>query len=151
MRPSEWEEFARVSQEEYAAELASLVGYDEPTARVKAREDQVRMADGLSSPGQFFFMITGEDGRTLGTIWFAEQEEGGNRYAYLYDIRVHEGDRGVGVGRAAMAALVEEVRNRDLAWIELNVFGPNAVARHLYRDVGFEETFVRMRKLVGDD
>jgi ribosomal protein S18 acetylase RimI-like enzyme len=47
-----------------------------------------------------------------------------------------------------MLALEAEARERGLSWIDLNVSGPNGVARGLYGKLGYQETFVRMRKVV---
>ena len=45
-----------------------------------------------------------------------------------------------------MLALEDEVRAHGLDRIELNVFGGNAVARGLYRSLGYAESAVYMVK-----
>jgi ribosomal protein S18 acetylase RimI-like enzyme len=47
-----------------------------------------------------------------------------------------------------MLLLEAEARERGLAWIDLNVAGPNEIARALYRKLAYQETFVRMRKSI---
>jgi ribosomal protein S18 acetylase RimI-like enzyme len=42
----------------------------------------------------------------------------------------------------------EEARRRGIAKVALNVFGGNAVARRLYRSLGYAETAVHMEKIV---
>lgn len=149
MRPTEWESFETRAMNGYARTLATPEGSSSSAARQRAEaEHALLLPDGINSPGHFFYVIEAPDGRRLGTIWFAEQVEAGTRYAYLYDIEVDEQARGTGVGEAAMLALEAEVRGRGLAWIDLNVSGPNRIARALYSKLAYQETFVRMRKVV---
>ena len=54
--------------------------------------------------------------------------------------------RGRGLGRRAMELVEREVRARGLERVELNVFGGNAVARSLYRSLGYAERAVIMSK-----
>jgi len=45
--------------------------------------------------------------------------------------------------------VVAEARARGIGRLELNVFGGNDVARHLYRSLGYVETSVQMGKDLG--
>ncbi|HET9559822.1 MAG TPA: GNAT family N-acetyltransferase [Actinomycetota bacterium] len=147
MRSAEWAPFEEALRRGYAEELSGLAGYDAASAARRANEEHAKLLpDGQESTGQHFFVIEDGAGQSVGTIWFAEQEEYGTRYAYLYDIHIDEGRRAQGVGTAAMAALEAEAARRGLSWIDLNVSGTNDVARGLYRKLGYQETFVRMRK-----
>ena len=64
----------------------------------------------------------------------------------MYDITIDEAERGRGFGRAAMLALEEELRDLGHESVALNVWGGNAVARGLYRSLGYVEESVHMRK-----
>lgn len=148
MRPEEWGAFEARAREGYAATLATPDGTTECAAERRAETEHARLLPhGIDTAGHSFFVIEA-DGERAGTIWFAEHEDDGVRFAYLYDLDVDEGRRGSGIGMAALRALEAEVRRRGLAWIDLNVSGSNAVARGLYAKLDYRETFVRMRKLV---
>lgn len=152
MRPDEWESFETQAMTGYARTLATPDGSTSTAARKRAEaEHAVLLPDGINSRNHFFYVIEAPGGQRLGTIWFAEQVEDATRYAYLYNIEVDEAARGAGVGEAAMLALEAEARARGLAWIDLNVAGPNEIARGLYRKLAYQETFVRMRKVVVPD
>ena len=45
-----------------------------------------------------------------------------------------------------MLLLEEELRERGIPRIGLNVFGRNAVARHLYESVGYQISSIQMSK-----
>jgi ribosomal protein S18 acetylase RimI-like enzyme len=54
----------------------------------------------------------------------------------VYDIRIDEGQRSRGFGRAAMIAVEAEATRRGIDRIALNVLGDNERARSLYRSRG---------------
>ena len=99
------------------------------------------LPDGLATPGTLIWAVE-EDGRKVGTV-FVGLRDGG---AWLYDITIDEPERGRGIGRAAMTALEEELRSQGNTTVRLNVWGGNAVARALYRSLGWAEESVHMRK-----
>jgi ribosomal protein S18 acetylase RimI-like enzyme len=66
----------------------------------------------------------------------------------VYSIEIYEPFRGRGYGRQAMLLAEDEVREKGLSHIALNVFGGNEVARSLYLSLGYVETAVFMRKAV---
>ena len=82
------------------------------------------------------------DGRRVGTVFLGRR--GGD--LWLYDITIEADERGKGYGRGAMLALEEEVRTLGHESVTLNVWGGNAVARGLYRSLGYVEESVHMRK-----
>jgi ribosomal protein S18 acetylase RimI-like enzyme len=69
---------------------------------------------------------------------------------YVYNVEVDEIHRGVGLGRAAMLLAEAEALARGIDRIELNVWGGNAVARGLYRSLGYVERAISMAKDLGD-
>jgi ribosomal protein S18 acetylase RimI-like enzyme len=82
------------------------------------------------------------DERKVGTVFLGLRDGA----AWLYDITIDESERGRGYGRAAMEALEAEVRLLGRDSLALNVWGGNAVARGLYRSLGYVEESVHMRK-----
>ncbi|HEX5799326.1 MAG TPA: GNAT family N-acetyltransferase, partial [Gaiellaceae bacterium] len=83
-------------------------------------------------------------GTTVGSVFLGLRDGG----AWLYDITIAEAERGRGYGRAAMVALEDEVRALGFDRVALNVWGGNAVARGLYRSLGYTEDSVHMSKPV---
>jgi ribosomal protein S18 acetylase RimI-like enzyme len=65
---------------------------------------------------------------------------------WIYDIVVDPEFRGTGLGRPTLRAAEDYVVAHGGTRIGLNVFGPNAVARHLYDAVGYEVMSVQMMK-----
>jgi ribosomal protein S18 acetylase RimI-like enzyme len=86
------------------------------------------------------------DGEPVGDLWLAERDDGFQPGLFIFDITVDEAFRGRGYGRAAMLFAEEEARRRGRDRIALNVFGGNAVARNLYRSLGYEEDAIAMSK-----
>jgi ribosomal protein S18 acetylase RimI-like enzyme len=148
LRAGEYAGWRERSAERYAADMAENGGFDGQAARSKAERDFDRtMPNGLDTPGQHVWVIEDEGGVAVGTVWLGERDtpdEG--RVAFVYEIRIDEGRRGRGYGRAAMVMLEDEARALGHDRIDLNVFGGNEVARGLYRSLGYEERAVMMGK-----
>ena len=103
------------------------------------------LPEGLSSPGQFLYVIEREtDGEQLGYLWFGVREEGESRYAALYDCVIFEAHRRRGYASEALRAMEEKVREQGMRKIVLHVFGHNEGARALYRKMGYTERNVTM-------
>lgn len=146
MREDEFPAYLERTKEQYAADLVENAGFAEDAARQKSESDFATLfADGFATEG-IFLRIVEQDGTRVGHVLFAERERHGRRGAFLYEVWVDADLRGRGLGRRAMELLEEEVRALGLPRIELNVFGGNAVARGLYRSLGYEERAVFMER-----
>jgi ribosomal protein S18 acetylase RimI-like enzyme len=92
-----------------------------------------------------------EDGGVIGyaTVTFGYDLEFGGRDAYLTEIWIDEPLRGRGAGGAALAALVPELRARDVRALHLQVRPENPATR-LYERAGFTASprVVMTRRLV---
>jgi ribosomal protein S18 acetylase RimI-like enzyme len=77
------------------------------------------------------------DGATMVGIAVTDVSEWNNS-AMLWEFHVAEGQRGRGVGRQMMTALVERVRARGLEMIVVETSSANIGAIRFYRRVGFE-------------
>jgi ribosomal protein S18 acetylase RimI-like enzyme len=147
MREHELPAFVAEAKEGYVRDMSENGVLDPEAARAKAEDAFARLLpEGLTSPGQFLFVIEDEGGTAKGALWFAEEERNARPCAFLYDIRIDEPSRGRGIGRLAMQLLEQEVSARGLDAIELNVFAGNGIARSLYRSLGYVEKSVGMRK-----
>lgn len=108
------------------------------------------LPEGLSSPGQFLYVIEREaDGEQLGYLWFGVREEGESRYMALYDCVIFEAYRRRGYASEALKAMEEKVREQGMQRIVLHVFGHNEGARALYRKMGYTERNVTMVRELG--
>jgi GNAT superfamily N-acetyltransferase len=92
--------------------------------------------------GQFIFDVLRGDEK-VGTLWLGVRS--GSEW-WIYDIIVDEEFRGTGLGRPTLQAAEEYVRSHGGVRLGLNVFGPNAVARHLYDAVGYQVVSTQMLK-----
>jgi ribosomal protein S18 acetylase RimI-like enzyme len=148
MREDEYEAFYEEAVERYAVDLEENGGFTREHARAKSVKDhEDLLSGGLETPDLFLRAVEDETGRHVGVLWWAiKQNQVGERYAFVYSIEIHQAERGRGLGRAGMLALEDEARTHGLDRIELNVFGGNAIARELYRSLGFAESAVYMGK-----
>lgn len=128
---------------DYRTQLVEWAGLSKELAERKTAEDTASLPEGVELNA-----LEADDGRRVGTMFFAERRYYGEPRMFLYDLWVDPDERGRGYGRAAMEALEAEARSRGLPVVEFNVWGGNAVARSLYRTLGYEERSVFMGKNV---
>ena len=111
------------------------------------REFDELLPQGLATPEHFLFEIRdAQGGATVGSIWFAIVERGGDRHAYVYDVAVDPPQRRRGHALRAFEALEPRVRALGLSRIGLHVFGHNPGAQALYRRLGYGVTGINMVK-----
>ena len=149
LRPMREDEFRAWSDETlawYAVDLVENGGMRPESAQQKAEADMAgAFSQGFTTAGNFLFVID-EGDVAVGSLWFAQREQHGETYGFIYSIRLDEAHRGRGLGRQAMQLAEGEVRARGLDRIQLNVFGGNERARALYRGLGYDEAAVLMSK-----
>ncbi len=131
---------------EYAANLARSGALTAADARRKAADDLAALLpSGRNSPGHLLW--TAHDGQQpVGLLWVHLRERSDGLHAFGYELRVEEGLREHGYGRAVVDAALEECRRRGVRSVGLSVFGFNAGARRIYERVGFELTAQTMAK-----
>lgn len=146
LRPDEFAGFVAASKGGYARDISEHGGFSEEFARKKAENDFAAVLPaGLETPGHGIFVVEADTER-VGVLWVAQREVGARQVLFIYDIEIDEAHRGRGYGRSAMLLAEQEARLRGLNRVELNVFGGNAVARALYRSLGYVETSAQMAK-----
>jgi ribosomal protein S18 acetylase RimI-like enzyme len=97
---------------------------------------------GWPRPGDFGVLATDAMGEPVGGAWARAFPDSDPGYGFVapdvpeITIAVRPADRGAGVGRALLAALIEEARARHLHRISLSVEDGNP-ARDLYATFGF--------------
>jgi ribosomal protein S18 acetylase RimI-like enzyme len=147
MSNDEFERWLPRMRDDYAQGMAEEGGVPAEAARAKAAEEMERLfPDGMPSPAQSVFMVEA-DGNPVGELWVAERDDRLHSGAlWIFHVRIDVQYRGRGYGRTAMLLAESEARQRGLDRVALNVFGGNAVARNLYRSLGYEEQAVIMGK-----
>lgn len=147
MTQSDFEAYIDYSAPLYAAEKVRSGNWTEDQADELARtEFQKLFPQGLETPDTYIFCI--QDGANeVGYLWISDQERGGKRVVWIYDIVIHEDFRRKGYATATFTALENYVRD-ELGGnrVELHVFGHNHGARALYDKLGFVTTNVVMAK-----
>ena len=148
LRPMTEAEFAPYIdhlREDYAQERSK----SGETPIEEERENSNKQIDGLipqgpATPNHYFWTVADESSAGIGWLWvFVEPEKG---RAFIYDIALAEEQRGKGYGRQTLQVLESMVRPMGIRRIALNVFGKNAVARHLYDTEGYYVVATAMQK-----
>ena len=108
------------------------------------------LPQGVNTPDNYLFEIkAGEDGQSVGYIWFAVVEKNGLRSAFVYDVQIKPEFRRKGHAEAAFNALEPLVLKLGLSSIGLHVFSQNTGAQSLYRKLEYGATSVNMQKHSG--
>lgn len=149
MEPDTWELWSVASIRRYAADMVRVAAWPPDEAEMRAATMfRSLVSSGRDTPGHEFRSIVNHGGQVVGALWFAAEEANGHGSAFIWDIFIHESERGRGYGRAAMDALEPLARSLGYDTIRLHVFGDNEIARHLYGAAGYVETDVTMSKRI---
>ncbi len=145
MTDAEYEPYLRRVRETYARDRAesSRTSLEEELAEADRQIAQL-LPNGLGTPNQHLWTVVDAVGAPVGILWVYVDRD--HQRGFIYDIEMREDQRGKGYGRATLEALEAELRPRDVTRIALNVFARNAVARHLYDQVGYYPVATVMQK-----
>jgi ribosomal protein S18 acetylase RimI-like enzyme len=145
MSESEYQRLRAAIFEDYAHETANVrsISLEEGRA-VAARQFADLLPDGLASQGHHFWRIADDVADDVGDLWVFV--DGGKQHAFIYFVGIDEPHRGHGYSKAAMLALESTVKPLGATHIDLNVFGDNTTAIHLYESLGYHPTAMNMRK-----
>ena len=126
----------------YAAEQVRDAGWRDSEALHRARAellpDLERELAEAGERGHDLWSAIGDDGVTVGWLWVMPSDDR-PRTAFLYQITVAESYRGMGYGRAMLAALEERLAHDGVDELRLNVNLANLPARRLYAAAGYEQ------------
>lgn len=105
------------------------------------------LPQGLATTDHFLFTVRdGDTSDSVGMLWFAAQERGGQRIAFVYDVSIEVQHQRKGHASRAFTAMEAEVQKRGLSGIALHVFGQNTGALALYQKLGYLPTNINMFK-----
>ncbi|MHB8245909.1 MAG: GNAT family N-acetyltransferase [Acidimicrobiales bacterium] len=148
MTSPEFDVFRSRLIESYAADHVRAGNWNADEAGERsASEIEQLLPEGAKTPGMLILTAETSEGDVVGHLWVAlELRPGSGGGAWIYDIEIAAQYRGRGYGRALLRAGETECAQSGVSVLGLNVFGANAVARHLYESAGYEVTSVQMRK-----
>jgi ribosomal protein S18 acetylase RimI-like enzyme len=137
MTAPEFDEFRSRRVREYAAEQVRAGNWTADDAGAQAVEQTRRLLpQGAATPGVLLLTAETADGAPVGHVWVVlDRPPAGG--AWIYDIEVLDGFRGLGYGRALLDAAERHAAALGARSIGLNVFGWNTVARSLYESAGY--------------
>ncbi|MGC1239644.1 MAG: GNAT family N-acetyltransferase [Acidimicrobiales bacterium] len=133
-----------VERERYRSELLEAGNSLEAAQANIDRNDAQLWVGDEPVKGQYVFDVIRGDEK-VGTLWLGTTPVSDSEW-WIYDIEIDEEFRGTGLSRPTLAAAEEFARANGATQLGLNVFGSNAVARHLYETSGFHVKNVLMQK-----
>jgi len=145
----------RSQYQTYISEETGRYARENVRAGYWPRKDAIKLSNqahekllpkGLSTKDHFFFVISDQEGRTIGYIWFAIDSRKHLKEAFIYDFFIIRKYRGKGMGTAALEETGREARRLGARKLSLHVFHHNEVARALYGKVGFSIDSLNMSK-----
>jgi ribosomal protein S18 acetylase RimI-like enzyme len=151
MTEAEFASYVEASVPAYARDKVESGQWSEAESLGLARSSHKEMLPlGIATPSHFLYTLRGAATQSnVGVLWYACQEQGGRKLAYVYDVLVQPEHRRQGHATRAFTWLEQQVRERGLSGIALHVFGHNTVACDLYVRLGFRATNISMFKAVG--
>lgn len=143
-----FEAFKIVSQANYAANLARVedISIEEALANASTQFQKLVPNGPATVDHLFFDALEERTNKHVGFLWLGFQNRFGRKIACIYDIHIHESDRGRGFGKALMNFADQESRSGGATRVRLHVFYDNEVAKQLYLSMGFAPTNLDMRK-----
>jgi ribosomal protein S18 acetylase RimI-like enzyme len=106
------------------------------------------LRDGLATPGADLRVLV-QDGNAVGHVWIGQREvRAGETGSYVYDVKVTEGQRGNGFGRALMLVAEQVAHANGTPLLGLHVFSDNTPARRLYESLQYATTHRNFSKIL---
>lgn len=129
---------------DYITQRVEFGGEDRAeAARVATEQHAEFFPDGVPADRHHLFTCRDENDARVGVLWLFQRSD---TTVWIYDIEVDAAVRGRGFGRALMIAAERWAESQGATVVELNVFGGNTVARHLYTSLGYAESSVHMTR-----
>lgn len=144
MTTQEFEIYLRDTLQRYSEVLSENVheAGGNPSEQAKKQLSNL-LPQGLTTPHHRLFTVQ-VDAVLAGYVWVKIEEE--KKSAFLYEIYLAEEYRGKGVGTEVMQLIENLLRQKDIMYFKLHVFGSNTGARKLYEELGFQIAGVNMLK-----
>lgn len=129
---------------DYADEIAANYRLSHSDAVAQAQQEIAELLpEGVKTPGQVLLCLMHAD-QHVGYLWY--KPDAARRTAFIYDFHILNACQGQGLGKQALRAFEQDLREKGVEQIKLRVAGDNARARHIYETSGFGITGVNMSK-----
>jgi ribosomal protein S18 acetylase RimI-like enzyme len=98
-----------------------------------------------------FLVVTEKEGNIVGAIYYKIRTNPDDiilkerRFGYIQEMIVSETERRQGIGRGLMDRAIEDLKNRGIGEIELNIWEDNEPGMKFYENYGFRTVQRRMR------
>lgn len=144
---SDRDQLFELARENYA----TLASAGEPVEAAQTRAYFYHIVS-IPEKGNGQLLVAEDNGRLLGFVCLFgpiaanEQDEGGEPYAFMSDLFVHEANRRQGIGGLLVARVEELARDMGIGKLALRVAADNANARRFYARQRYDEKFVVMSK-----
>lgn len=150
MNEDELEVYLKKAIPEYAADKTGAGDWSEDEALERScKSYNELLPQGVKTENNYLFRIQIlETGEKIGILWM--KHELPRPYGFIYDFAIDESKRGKGYGRQAMLALDDIAKELGIESLALHVFAKNAVAKGLYKSLGYEVTSQNMTKRLKD-
>lgn len=148
MKASEFPDYEDYFVVDYADEIAANYGYSpEKSHAIAVAELRDDLPQTVNTPDHVLYCIETADTGTIGYLWYKQIDSG--ETVFILDFVLFEPYRGLGHGKAAMAALEAQLAESGFKQIKLRVAFHNHRAKGLYETLGFSITGYNMIKIVG--
>ena len=118
---------------------------EESVGRASA-EFRQSLTNGPQTEGHYLLTIFDEKGAKVGMIWWAMNQRGKQKIAFLADFFIFGEFRHKGYEKEALALLEEHARAQGATRMELQIFAHNAEDRDMYKASDFGEVSVYFGK-----
>lgn len=126
----------------FAAGVGPARGLDPDEALKFAYGETDRLLPDGPATEHHLIWVARDGDESVGSLWISTKQ----RVPFIFGIEVDGDLRGKGYGRAIMLAGEDECRRLGYNQLDLNVFGNNSNAIHLYESLGYTVSSQQMRK-----
>lgn len=145
-RPEDVDAIRRVAEETWHETYDDILGADTVADLLEEWYAEEAIADGIGHEEQHFYVAVG-DGEAIG---YAHAGPHPPRHVfYLYRLYVHPDEWRAGSGKQLLAAIEQDLFDRDADAYEAEVIAENDVAVSFFESAGFERTEESERTLAG--
>lgn len=148
MSEKEFDQFMSFLIPDYAKDLSDNYMIPLDTAMEESKDLMAQLfSNKHNTEGQSVcHVVSMEEDKVVGSLWYNIQPT--TNKAYIYHILIEEEYRKQGIATAVLQQLEEDMRNRRVTSMGLNVFGSNPHAYELYEKLGYRVQSTSMGKRI---
>jgi GNAT superfamily N-acetyltransferase len=147
MSDDDFQMYLRKAIPQYAIDQARSGNWKPAEAAGRARaEFQQTLPNGMATPDHYFFSIVDEENHKVGMLWWAMNQRGSQRIAFIADFFIFGEFRHKGYEAQSLQLLEEEVRQQGVERLEVQVFAHNAEDAAMYRAGNYSDVSLFLGK-----